>query len=246
MANTSSSHQDAVGLFKKKINLLIVDDDRHVIDSLADVFTSPLFTIKTVASLDEAYGAIGALPHLWHCWIVDIDLGQGASGLELLKRYPQFPFSVMLSGLRSMALAADAIKLGARGVMDKDPSQIDRFYDEVCKTAALGYVLKGKSTPHLDLFLLLQDPEVISIEQWAEKASIPLRQLQRVCETHSSLTPRLALALFRTVYYLLWHIPGEIQNGNNASSALSGLASQHRMNDSSIDYIVRKMKKRQF
>ena len=241
-----SSYQDGIELFKKKVNLLIVDDDRNVIDSLVGVFASPLFNIKTVTALGEAYNVIGASPDQWHCWIVDIDLGQGNSGLELLKRYPQFPFSVMLSGLRSMSLAADAVKLGARCVMDKDASLLDRFYDEVCKTASLGYVLKGKPTPNLDLFLLLQDPEVATIEQWAEKASIELRQLQRMCEIHSSLTPHLALALYRTVYYLLCRVSEEIRNGNIAGSASSSLPPQPRLYGPSIDYIVRKMKKRQF
>lgn len=242
----SSSYQDGIGLFKKKVNLLIVDDDCNVINSLVDVFVSPLFNIKTVASLDEAYNVIGACPDRWHCWIIDIHLDQGGSGLELLRRYPQFPFSVMLSGLRSMTLAADAMKLGARCVMDKDAALLDRFYDEVCKTAGLGYVLKGKPTPHLDLFLLLQDPEVVTIEQWAEKASIQHRQLQRMCKIHSSLTPHLALALYRTVYYLLRRVSGEIWNGNIAGSSSSSPPSQPRMYGPSIDYIVRTMKKRQF
>jgi CheY-like chemotaxis protein len=193
----------AIDLLRQKVNLLIIDDDVVIRDSLVGLFSSPLFRTVPASSLDKALQAIGPASTGWHCWIVDIDLGQGTSGLSLLKRFPQFHYAIVLSGLRSMTQASEATTLGARAIIDKDPSALQLLYDEVRKTAALGFVLGGKQTPDLDTFLLLQDPSIDSIDEWAARAGITLRKLFRICEAHPPLTPFYALALYRTIHYLL-------------------------------------------
>jgi ActR/RegA family two-component response regulator len=232
-------YKEAIVLFKNKVNLLVIDDDSKTRASLKDLFNSPLFTISTAANLDESFAIIGSSPEKWHCWIVDIDLAKGQSGLQLLKCFPNFPYAVVLSGLRSMALAGDAIKLGARSVVDKAPAHINRLIDDVCKTAALGYVLRGKPTPQLDVFLLLQDDSVTSIEIWADRLNMPVRHLYRICEVHPPLTPHYALALYRSIYFLLRYAPGE-QPEKQKDPSLFSDPLQQKLYDSSIEYIIRK------
>ncbi len=149
---------DAITLFRGKVKLLILDDNASLCKSLRAIFASPLFNISTATSLDQANWIIGKPNNQWHCWIVDVDLGGGQNGLDIFKQRPKFPFAIVLSGLRSMGISSDAMKLGARIVLDKTPDSFDKLYDEVCKNAALGYVLSGKSTPQINTFLLLQDP----------------------------------------------------------------------------------------
>ncbi|MBN1128300.1 MAG: response regulator [Chitinispirillaceae bacterium] len=197
-ANTTLSQ------FKSKVNLLIVDDDRHILKSLESNFTSPLFKITCVDSFNEALSSAQNHGAHWHCWILDIDLGENRSGLEIMKATPRFPFVIVLSGLQSMRIAAEAVKQGALAVFDKNPDALERLYNETCKTAALGYLLGGKQTQYLPVYRLLAASLITSIEEWAEKACISLRQLHRIAEMHPVDTPKASLSLFYGIYYQLF------------------------------------------
>ena len=200
--------QNGLTFFEKKINLLIVDDDAIVRDSLSGIFVSPLFNISTTSSWAQACDTIEKSQGPWHCWIVDIDLGKGQCGLDLLSRYPEFKYTIVLSGLGRMSLAAEAIRLGAAMVFDKDPLSIEPLHDKVCKTAALGFLLNGKRCAHIELFQILFDETITTIEEWARRGCIELRKLHRICELYPPLTPNYALALYRAVYCLLRNPPG--------------------------------------
>lgn len=197
-----NSIQSALKLFDKKINLLIVDDDDVLLDSLTNTFISPLFKISTASTLAQASDLIGSNPHKWHCWILDIDLGHGQCGLDLLSRYSGYQFAIVLSGLHRMALAAESIRLGAMMAFDKDPASIEQLHNEVCKTAALGFLLNGKCD-HFDIFKLLLDDTVTTIEEWAFQGCIELRKLHRIYDLYPPITPNFGLALYRAIYYLL-------------------------------------------
>lgn len=235
----TSSVREAVALLENKVNLLVIDDDSSIRDAFSDLFSSPLFNITTTESLESAYAIIGNAPHKWHCWSIDLDLGKGQSGLRILQKYPQFSFAVVLSGLRSMSMASDAMKYGARSVVDKDPAHFDRLYEEICKTAALGFVLEGKQSPDIKTFALLQDPSVTTIDEWAEKANQPVRQLHRMCEPYGTLTPNYALCLYRALFYLLWN-----GNGSRENTGCRGLAfpypDQIELYQSCVAFVARK------
>jgi len=141
---------------------------------------------------------------LWHCWVLDIAIEDEDSGLQLLSETNlRYPFVIVLSGMRSMATAAKATRLGAIQVFDKDPTALDAIHDYICKTAALGFVLKGKGTKNFGVYKNLLETRITTIEQWAEKAYLTRRQLERVCEFECSLSPRYVLSLFHAVQYLL-------------------------------------------
>jgi ActR/RegA family two-component response regulator len=225
------SIQTALKLFDKKINLLIVDDDDVLLDSLTTTFVSPLFNISTASTLAQAGDLIDSNPDSWHCWILDIDLGHGQCGLDLLSRYSGYQFAIVLSGLHRMALAAESIRLGARMAFDKDPSSIEQLHNEVCKTAALGFLLNGKCD-HFDIFQLLLDDTVTTIEEWAFRGCIELRKLHRICDLYPPITPNFGLALYRAIYYLL---------RNPTDSATASFTAESRAKYVSwINYALRK------
>jgi hypothetical protein len=190
--------------FHSKINLLIVDDDRHILKSLENNFTSPLFKITCIDAYNDAIISTRNQNISWHCWIIDIDLGENRSGLDIMKAYPQFPFVIVLSGLQSMHIAAEAVKQGALAVFDKDPDTLEKLYDDTCKIAALGYLLGGKRTHYLSVYRLLTQSIITSIEEWAEIACVSPRQLHRITEVHQVDTPKASLALFYGLYYQLF------------------------------------------
>jgi hypothetical protein len=67
----------------------------------------------------------------------------------------------------------------------------------VFRTIALGYLLQGKRSDYLPVFLALKNNVFISAPQWAESTCISLRYLQRLCEIHfGGLSPRYVLPLY--------------------------------------------------
>lgn len=190
------------GVFKGRFNVLFVDDNQDILDSIPNLFTSPLISMQTASSKKQAIEKISKTPQ-WHCWILDISLEEDDSGLKFLTLYPHFPFVVILSGMRSMTVASNAISMGALKVFDKNPVMFESFISDICKISALGYILSGKTSKYFDLFYLLCTNNFSNTEEWAEKACITSRQLERICADHSLLTPRLIVPFYNSIAYLL-------------------------------------------
>jgi ActR/RegA family two-component response regulator len=191
----------ATSLFK--VNLLIVDDDQLILKALTARFDSPLFQITTAENYNDACLKIAQPGTHWHCWILDIDLGDEHNGFDIVKLFPDFHFVIVLSGLRSMHLASEAIARGAMYVFDKNPDLFERLHDAVCKVAALGYLLHGNSSHAMNHFLLLERSVMTSIDEWAAKACVDVRHLQRICEARTGAGARNALSMYYGLYSLL-------------------------------------------
>lgn len=187
---------------QKSINLLIVDDYPVIKDAMSDLFNSPIFNIICAASERQAREIIPTIP-TWHGWLLDIAMEHEDSGLRLLNDNSDFPYTIMLSGIRSMHVASKAMELGAYKVFDKNPECLTLLHHEVCTMAALAFVLGGSSTKYFDLFRLLGQQELSSAEVWAKQACITVRQLERICSLHFRLSPRYLLPLFYSLRYLL-------------------------------------------
>jgi len=198
--NASLSAADSAGI---KANILLVDDDRSLLRSVSKLFTSPNFSIATADSLPDAIAKIKASSAPWHCWVLDIDLGEGQSGLDIMSAYPNFPFVVILSGMQSMHVASEAIAKGALCVFDKNPDLLNTLLDAVCKVCALGYVLGGTATQHLYVYRLLEKSVVKSSDEWAELACMTTRHLHRICALHAFHGIRSTLDAYYGVYSLL-------------------------------------------
>ena len=189
--------------FAGKIRLLMVEDNLNVMQSMVDMFSSPLFAITTVDSVAAAYKTIAAATHPWHCWLCDIALETETAGLDLVRDAKGFPFIIMLSGLKSMSLASQAVELGAFKVFDKNPANLLDVYTTVCKVAVLGFLLQGKNTKNMPAFTVLLKKTITDTAEWANAAVITGRHLQRVCSADAIAVPRYAISLFYAVYYLL-------------------------------------------
>ena len=189
--------------FNKKINLLIVDDEPIVLDVVKSVLSSPLFNIHSAFSLSQAFKVIDEAKEPWHSWVLDINIGDRDDGIDIIKRYPKYPFAVMLSGLRSMTKASQALQSGAMKVFDKTPESLELMHDEVCKIAALGFILGGRNTQYLSNFTNLTEHTFSNPSQWAESSCITVRQLERICSGHSLLSPKYCISLFYALSYVL-------------------------------------------
>jgi hypothetical protein len=137
------------------------------------------------------------------------------SGLQLLSDY-NFPFVIMLSGMRSMNIASRAMQLGAYRVFDKDPNLLPSLHVDACSLAALAWILKGSRAKYFSIFHLLAQMPVDSTETWANQACLTVRQLERICSLHSHLTPRFFPPLFSTLKFLL-QLDGSTDNFDDES-----------------------------
>ncbi len=216
-----SACKSIIDSFNKKINLLIIDDESIVLDVITSIFSSPLFNIYTGSTVAQAFKQIDSAEKPWHCWILDINIGEREDGVDIVRRYPEYPFALMLSGLRSMTKASQALQSGAMKVFDKTPESLDLLHDEVCKTAALGFVLGGKRTQYLKNFTLLMENLFTTPAEWAESKYITVRQLERICSTHSMLSPKYCMSLYYALYYILSKDEDISLNPSNTSGETS-------------------------
>lgn len=189
------------GFLTGKINLLIIDDDKFIIDSMSELFSSELFNITCCSNFSHANELMSNKKRCWHTWLVDLAIEHEGDGIELLSKWNYFPYSIVLSGLGSMGMAVKAMQAGALGVFDKNPATLEQLHRTVCATASLGFLLQGKQTQYMPVFSLLINQNIDSTETWANSACITNRQLERICKLHTQLTPRF----FRPVYYALWY-----------------------------------------
>ncbi len=197
------SISNLISTLEKKINLLIIDDDESYLDTMEKMFSSPLFNVTKVLNQNRVSREVNNSNNRWHCWILDVAIGESEDGLHILKSNQHFPFTIVFSGLQSMTIASKAMEIGAINVFDKSPDYIELFFDEVCKTAALGYVLNGKQTKHLSCFKLLKNSMFTNCDNWAKESCVSIRQLERICSLNTHLTPRYVIPLYYSIYYLL-------------------------------------------
>ncbi|MEN6557326.1 MAG: sigma-54 dependent transcriptional regulator [Thermoguttaceae bacterium] len=99
--------------------ILLVDDDRHLLSSMADWLREQGYAVDAAASLSEGMAAVGR--KAYDLALVDIRLGDG-DGFELLahcrKNYPDTAV-VMMTGYGTVEVAIEAIRLGAFDFLTK-------------------------------------------------------------------------------------------------------------------------------
>jgi len=106
--------------------ILIVDDDPRDSEALAAAFRAGGFRVTTFEDGDLFIGAARARPAA--CLIVDVNMPE-RSGLEILKMIDAANHDalvVVLSGVVTVPIAVEAVKLGAFDVIEKafDPQVI--------------------------------------------------------------------------------------------------------------------------
>ena len=104
---------------KQQGTLLLVDDDRHVLGSMADWLRDQGYATDTASSLAEGLAAVDRKSY--DLALVDIRLGDG-DGFDLLahcrKNYPATAV-IMITGYGTVETAVEAIRLGAFDFLTK-------------------------------------------------------------------------------------------------------------------------------
>lgn len=191
-------------LFSRRINVLIVEDDENLLTTLADLFSTPFTTVTSAADMSEARSAIAKLGGSWHCWIVDLSLGgKQDAGMALIKENGNFPFAVVYSGIGSMESASHAIRLGAEAVIDKGSGSIAKLVREVCAIAPLALLCRGSLSKSKEILFLLKNHAVREPKEWADLASLTLRQLQNISTMQTGLPPSFVIPFYHCLRCLL-------------------------------------------
>ena len=104
----------------RDVEILVVDDDRELADTLKDFLVSEGYSVATASSAAEANEFYGQHPHLAVA-VLDLMMPQadGISGMEALhRRNPELPV-VIMTGFGTIETAVDAIKRGAEDYLTK-------------------------------------------------------------------------------------------------------------------------------
>ena len=104
-----------------KYTVLVVDDDAEFLKRFA-IVASTLFTLETARTFDE--GLAAACNSSWDTVLLDVDLAEARTGLDLLRRIlaqrPDQPV-IMLSGDENVGTVVEAMRGGARDYLPKPP-----------------------------------------------------------------------------------------------------------------------------
>jgi len=123
----------------KNNNLLVVDDDPYVLESLSSLLTQFGYTVSTCKNARDALEKIKKLR--FDVVLTDINM-PGVSGIELLRHIhisdPQLPV-ILLTAFAELDVAVDAIKRGAFDFITKpyDPGYLAHAVDKAVKYTKL-------------------------------------------------------------------------------------------------------------
>ncbi|MEJ7624461.1 MAG: sigma-54 dependent transcriptional regulator [Pyrinomonadaceae bacterium] len=109
-----------------KDSILIVDDERGIRETLRDVLEDEGFVVTTAANADEGLAMAGETG--FSCILLDIWLGNGIDGLEVLQRIKETGNTaavIMISGHGNIESAVRSTKLGAFDFIEK-PLSLER------------------------------------------------------------------------------------------------------------------------
>ena len=190
--------------FAKRMNLLIVDDSEMVITCLEGFFSTPFINVSTATTVDSAFKLISTPSRQWHCWIIDMNLGNRLNeGLDIIEQNKSFPFSIIFSGIGSMETAAQAMELGAAEIIDKTHDAINKLILKTCRLMPISMLCKGRLQKNRSVFFLLKENIIKDCHEWAYAANLSLRQLQNICTLYTGMSPSYVLPMYYGMQQLL-------------------------------------------
>ncbi len=111
----------------RRQRILVVDDDRDILVSLAGLFKDKGYETLTASSAEDALGIVDT--HDVSLVLLDVVM-EGMDGIEALRRIkaikPDLPV-IMISGAATIDTAVTAIKLGAVDFVEKPFAPVDRL-----------------------------------------------------------------------------------------------------------------------
>ncbi|MBN2037236.1 MAG: response regulator [Chitinispirillaceae bacterium] len=187
-----------------RINLIIVEDEESLLSMLRATFSSPYINIVTASEMREAGEKIAQRGAIWHCWIVDMCLGERKdAGTALIEENNNFPFAIVYSGLGSMEGAARAIQKGAAAVIDKGVDTLEKLVWEACSLMPLGVLCKGVLRKKKELLFLFKEHSIRDPNEWADKAGITLRQMENISMSATGMPPSFTIPFYYGMRHLL-------------------------------------------
>jgi hypothetical protein len=200
MMNTDT----ALSFLSGRINLLIVEDEVGQLVLLKRAFALPYINVVQASTIQEARKAFARDTDAWHCWIVDMCLGETTgAGTTLIEEHGNFPFAIVYSGLGSMESAASAIQKGAAAVIDKGADTLDKLIWEAAGLMPLGVLCKGILRKKKELLFLFKEHTIQNPNEWADKAGISLRQIENISISAAGMPPSFTIPFYYGVRYLL-------------------------------------------
>jgi CheY-like chemotaxis protein len=186
----------------KLISLLLVDDDRQILDMLGALL-SPLavYDIKTASSVAAAVEAL-TVPRRTHLCVMDLGLTDVDNDeFHLLRRFSGRVSFVVVTGSSSPLKGFTAHQLGARTMIEKgggfDPSA---FVRTVNRHALLNVINPryGMGTDTLTTstdVLFEKSPQFVS--EWALESGITDRELRNVWTKNLGANTKIILAIYQ-------------------------------------------------
>jgi len=111
----------------KKLDLLVVDDDKDFIEDFT-ILAGSLFNVTSVLTGEDALGMLAS--EAPDAVILDLRLGSGIDGLETLKRIRNMSVNVpviIVTDYAAVDTAVEAMKLGAFHYMSKHPNMKELY-----------------------------------------------------------------------------------------------------------------------
>lgn len=202
LAPEKSTAVDSV-LFEK-INILVVDDNPAFCELVKASISSQLCNVVTAPSYEEGMNRFLYSGHLWHCIVLDHDLGGPKNGLDFLKEAGnRLPPTLFASAYGTMQIAQNALDSGALFTATKLSDFQNELCPAICRTAAFGYLTKGLKCEPLPIFRPLMDGSFRRPEEWAKQVKMSCRNLQRICLSVTGCAPLEAMHRFNATFIAL-------------------------------------------
>jgi len=110
--------------------ILVVDDEQHIRDILAETLRDAGYTVVTAANGEDAIGKLQKEPFNLILLDIRMPIHSGLDVLKLLQRNGGFPPAIVITGLASSEEMDDALKLGAVKCIRK-PFQLKTLLSDI-------------------------------------------------------------------------------------------------------------------
>jgi DNA-binding response OmpR family regulator len=113
-------------------NILLIDDDEAILEVFRILLTNRRYAVDCAQNLEDAEGFLDQ--NVYSVIISDLNLGNGELGglhvLELIRRLPQKPLTIVCSGSTESELQQKTLGMGADLFLAK-PYSFKTFLDEL-------------------------------------------------------------------------------------------------------------------
>lgn len=164
-----------------KRNILIVDDDENIRETLKEILVSEGYNVDTVGTGDEAVRS--AIDKAYTLVLLDINLPD-SPGLEILQKiHKQTPRTIiiMITGYPTLDNAAESLNFGASAYIMKPvrPDELLKYIKQKFKDVEISLTsLLDETLPNY--IKILQDGKLWSIDALAAQLGAPKQTIEKI------------------------------------------------------------------